>query len=172
MQVIEVGSSVRITGSNSSNTGSSRSHAILQIVLRNGNKQHGKLSFIDLAGSERGADVKTLWTATNKTGSMGLKSTRVCLLWKNAYELSIRIKTILLSEEVNLPWCLRQLYWQLPYSDDRQYFAQLSQLLTHLKHAEVRRPSEGTGKEQWQGGALHHMHLLAQQLIADVASSK
>ena len=37
---------------------SSRSHAILQISLKdNQNKIHGKISFIDLAGSERGADV-------------------------------------------------------------------------------------------------------------------
>ncbi len=42
------------------NDDSSRSHAILQITLRNRNtgKKHGKLSFIDLAGSERGADVR------------------------------------------------------------------------------------------------------------------
>lgn len=36
---------------------SSRSHAILQINIRTGSKVTGKLSFIDLAGSERGADV-------------------------------------------------------------------------------------------------------------------
>jgi len=42
------------------NKNSSRSHAILQITLRNAKngKKHGKISFIDLAGSERGADVK------------------------------------------------------------------------------------------------------------------
>ncbi|CAD8097658.1 unnamed protein product [Paramecium primaurelia] len=57
MKVIEQGSASRITASNSSNNDSSRSHAILQITLKDGNKCHGKLSFIDLAGSERGADV-------------------------------------------------------------------------------------------------------------------
>ena len=48
------------------NTNSSRSHAILQITLRNGltGKKHGKISFIDLAGSERGKDVKN---STSKT---------------------------------------------------------------------------------------------------------
>lgn len=42
------------------NDNSSRSHAILEINLRNvkTGKKHGKLSFIDLAGSERGGDVK------------------------------------------------------------------------------------------------------------------
>ena len=41
---------------------SSRSHAILQITLKEDSKTFGKMSFIDLAGSERGADV----TDTNK----------------------------------------------------------------------------------------------------------
>ncbi|CAD8173494.1 unnamed protein product [Paramecium octaurelia] len=57
MKVIEQGSASRITASNSSNSDSSRSHAILQITLKDGSRSHGKLSFIDLAGSERGADV-------------------------------------------------------------------------------------------------------------------
>ncbi len=46
-----------IVGSTSANNDSSRSHAILQIGLKNGKKPYGKMSFIDLAGSERGADV-------------------------------------------------------------------------------------------------------------------
>jgi kinesin family protein 2/24 len=29
----------------------------MQINIKNGSRQHGKISFIDLAGSERGADV-------------------------------------------------------------------------------------------------------------------
>ena len=64
MMLIKYGLSVRITGTTGMNDDSSRSHAILQITLRNkfNKKQHGKLSFIDLAGSERGADV----TDTNK----------------------------------------------------------------------------------------------------------
>lgn len=39
----------------SANLDSSRSHAILQICLKDGKKPYGKMSFIDLAGSERGA---------------------------------------------------------------------------------------------------------------------
>ena len=59
MELIKVGSACRMTGQNSMNSESSRSHAILQIILRNHNNQvHGKMSFIDLAGSERGADTK------------------------------------------------------------------------------------------------------------------
>lgn len=57
MQVIDFGNSVRTTASTSANMDSSRSHAILQISLKEGNKLYGKMSFIDLAGSERGADV-------------------------------------------------------------------------------------------------------------------
>jgi hypothetical protein len=56
MQVIYDGSNVRITSQNSTNAESSRSHAILQIVLKEGKKVFGKISFIDLAGCERGAD--------------------------------------------------------------------------------------------------------------------
>jgi kinesin family protein 2/24 len=56
MEVISYGSSVRITSQNSTNADSSRSHAILQIDLRVGKKPYGKISFIDLAGCERGAD--------------------------------------------------------------------------------------------------------------------
>lgn len=50
------GSSQRITSENSANSESSRSHAILQIILKDGKKPAGKISFIDLAGNERGAD--------------------------------------------------------------------------------------------------------------------
>ena len=60
MNLINYGMSVRITGQTGMNDNSSRSHAILQITLREGEtrKRFGKMSFIDLAGSERGADVK------------------------------------------------------------------------------------------------------------------
>lgn len=45
-------------GVTGANMDSSRSHAILQIAFKDQqNKVHGKISFIDLAGSERGADV-------------------------------------------------------------------------------------------------------------------
>jgi hypothetical protein len=59
MQVFELGSQVRSTGATGANDSSSRSHAVLQILLkpkRSRKTIYGKLSFIDLAGSERGAD--------------------------------------------------------------------------------------------------------------------
>ena len=56
METIAAGSSVRITSQNSTNADSSRSHAILQISIMSKKKVHGKISFIDLAGCERGAD--------------------------------------------------------------------------------------------------------------------
>ena len=64
MALIKFGMGIRISGSTGANEESSRSHAILQIALRNkkDGKVFGKMSFIDLAGSERGADV----TDTNK----------------------------------------------------------------------------------------------------------
>nr|AMS24242.1 kinesin 13b protein [Marsilea vestita] len=61
---IEKGNSSRSTGSTGANEESSRSHAILQLAIKKhsnkkdekGGKPVGKFSFIDLAGSERGAD--------------------------------------------------------------------------------------------------------------------
>ncbi|KAL7191323.1 hypothetical protein ACSBR2_023404 [Camellia fascicularis] len=62
--LIEKGNATRSTGTTGANEESSRSHAILQLVIKrlaDGNESKpprvvGKLSFIDLAGSERGAD--------------------------------------------------------------------------------------------------------------------
>ncbi|ORZ21067.1 P-loop containing nucleoside triphosphate hydrolase protein, partial [Absidia repens] len=58
LQIFDFGNLSRTTGKTGANDNSSRSHAVLQILLKNKktNGIHGKLSFIDLAGSERGAD--------------------------------------------------------------------------------------------------------------------
>mgnify|MGYP001950516591 CR=1 FL=1 len=56
MDIIEQGSVLRITSQNNSNDESSRSHAILQIVIKEKKSVFTKISFIDLAGNERGAD--------------------------------------------------------------------------------------------------------------------
>jgi hypothetical protein len=71
MSLINIGLSERVTGKTGMNNFSSRSHAILQITLRSSdtNKLHGKLSFIDLAGSERGADVKDTDKQTRMDGA-------------------------------------------------------------------------------------------------------
>ncbi|KAG7014080.1 Kinesin-like protein KIN-13B [Cucurbita argyrosperma subsp. argyrosperma] len=63
-ELIEKGNATRSTGTTGANEESSRSHAILQLAVKNsisGKESKpprlvGKLSFIDLAGSERGAD--------------------------------------------------------------------------------------------------------------------
>eukprot|EP00758_Cryptobia_borreli_P000569 Tbor_TRINITY_DN1233_c0_g1::TRINITY_DN1233_c0_g1_i1::g.5771::m.5771/K10393/KIF2_24, MCAK; kinesin family member 2/24 len=56
-QIISRGSTYRAAGSTSANSESSRSHAVLQMEVReNGGKTIGRISFIDLAGNERGAD--------------------------------------------------------------------------------------------------------------------
>lgn len=63
--VIAAGSAYRAAGQTSANSESSRSHAVLQIEVREGAgapsgrrgpKTIGRISFIDLAGNERGAD--------------------------------------------------------------------------------------------------------------------
>ncbi|KAJ2718571.1 hypothetical protein GGI07_005691 [Coemansia sp. Benny D115] len=60
LRVFEFGNGCRSTGSTGANSDSSRSHAILQISLKDTTLRKpvtkGKLSFIDLAGNERGAD--------------------------------------------------------------------------------------------------------------------
>ncbi|KAE9050525.1 Diatom spindle kinesin-1 [Phytophthora rubi] len=60
LQVISKGNSLRTTHATEMNDVSSRSHCICQINLREkgGGRLHGKLSLIDLAGSERGEDTK------------------------------------------------------------------------------------------------------------------
>ena len=57
MQIIEYGLNIRTVGVTGANTDSSRSHGIIQIKIKDSNmKDYGKISFIDLAGSERAAD--------------------------------------------------------------------------------------------------------------------
>ena len=66
---MHLGSQQRITSQNSANPDSSRSHAILQISLKDGKKLFGKISFIDLAGNERGADHMDMGKQTRIDGA-------------------------------------------------------------------------------------------------------
>lgn len=59
MALISEGNALRTSGQTSANANSSRSHAVFQIYLKNNGKLYGKLSLIDLAGNERGADTFT-----------------------------------------------------------------------------------------------------------------
>ena len=57
MEIINYGLKQRTIGKTGANSNSSRSHAIIQIRIINiNNKEHGKITFIDLAGSEREVD--------------------------------------------------------------------------------------------------------------------
>lgn len=69
MELIELGMNSRTTGSTGANDDSSRSHAVMDIMLRRGREVVGKMSFIDLAGSERGADVKDTDKQTRLDGA-------------------------------------------------------------------------------------------------------
>lgn len=51
LDLLVQGGKERVTSQNSANADSSRSHAILQISLKEGKKLFGKISFIDLAGN-------------------------------------------------------------------------------------------------------------------------
>ena len=74
MEIIDEGSQNRSTGTTSANADSSRSHAVLQLSLRRDegrvrNKEVGRLTFIDLAGSERGADTSKACRTTRMEGA-------------------------------------------------------------------------------------------------------
>jgi len=74
IHLIELGAQSRSTGTTSRNADSSRSHAVLQLRLKKSvgstaNVEHGRLTFIDLAGSERGADTANFSRATRLEGA-------------------------------------------------------------------------------------------------------
>ena len=66
MKYIQDGIKSRTSGQTGANAESSRSHAILQMTIKHYGKIFGKINFIDLAGSERGADTMN----TNKQTKM------------------------------------------------------------------------------------------------------
>ncbi|KAM9500785.1 kinesin-like protein KIF2C isoform 3-T3 [Clarias gariepinus] len=59
IKMIEKGSACRTSGQTFANANSSRSHAVLQVILRRHKLLHGKFSLVDLAGNERGTDVSS-----------------------------------------------------------------------------------------------------------------
>ena len=73
-QKINHGNSIRVTSQTGKNTDSSRSHAILQIYVVEKNKINGMMSFIDLAGNERGEDTKDHEAQTRHDGAEISKS--------------------------------------------------------------------------------------------------
>ncbi|XP_004392255.1 PREDICTED: kinesin-like protein KIF24 [Odobenus rosmarus divergens] len=70
LEVILKGSKERSTGATGVNTDSSRSHAIIQIQIKDSAKRtFGRISFIDLAGSERAADARDSDRQTKMEGA-------------------------------------------------------------------------------------------------------
>uniref|UniRef100_A0A336LQ14 Kinesin-like protein n=1 Tax=Culicoides sonorensis TaxID=179676 RepID=A0A336LQ14_CULSO len=71
LKLIQHGNVARTSGQTSANANSSRSHAVFQIVVRpsGSTKIHGKFSFIDLAGNERGADTSSANRQTRMEGA-------------------------------------------------------------------------------------------------------
>ncbi|CAG9313837.1 unnamed protein product [Blepharisma stoltei] len=69
MNIISYGMAARTTGQTGANDDSSRSHGVLEISLREGRAVKGKVTFIDLAGSERGADVSNSDAKTRFDGA-------------------------------------------------------------------------------------------------------
>lgn len=71
MELLERGRVLRTSGSTSANGSSSRSHAILTASIHPGPSQPqlGKISFVDLAGNERGADTADATRTTRREGA-------------------------------------------------------------------------------------------------------
>ena len=69
MDVIHKGLQCRTSGTTGANAESSRSHAILTYFIKAQGKLYSKMSFIDLAGSERGADVIDTGKKTKQDGA-------------------------------------------------------------------------------------------------------
>ncbi|KAL5258248.1 hypothetical protein ACHWQZ_G013024 [Mnemiopsis leidyi] len=70
IELVNQGGNRRSSGSTSVNSESSRSHAVLQIELKSQSESTvGKFSFIDLAGSERAADVSDTNKQTRMEGA-------------------------------------------------------------------------------------------------------
>ncbi|KAI5942056.1 kinesin-like protein KIF24 [Manis javanica] len=70
LEVILKGSKERSTGATGVNVDSSRSHAIIQIQIKDAAKRiFGRISFIDLAGSERAADARDSDRQTKMEGA-------------------------------------------------------------------------------------------------------
>ncbi|CAF0794057.1 unnamed protein product [Didymodactylos carnosus] len=101
MQLIRRGMSVRTSGTTSANEHSSRSHAVFQITLKKKNsvKEYGKISLIDLAGSERGRDTQTTDKVTLMEGAQinkSLLTLKECIrsLGRNAEHVPFRGSTL------------------------------------------------------------------------------
>ena len=101
MSLIRRGMSVRTSGTTSANENSSRSHAVFQITLKKKsiNKEYGKISLIDLAGSERGRDTQTNDKVTLMEGAeinKSLLTLKECIrsLRRNAEHIPFRGSTL------------------------------------------------------------------------------
>ncbi|XP_018784349.1 PREDICTED: kinesin-like protein Klp10A [Bactrocera latifrons] len=101
LKLIQHGNNARTSGQTSANSNSSRSHAVFQIVLRppGSTKIHGKFSFIDLAGNERGADTSSANRQTRMEGAeinKSLLALKECIraLGKQSAHLPFRVSKL------------------------------------------------------------------------------
>jgi len=69
MNALSQGMKLRASGATGANAESSRSHAIMTMTLKHYDRAYSKMSFIDLAGSERGSDVEHTDKKTKNDGA-------------------------------------------------------------------------------------------------------
>lgn len=101
LKLIQTGNNARTAGQTAANANSSRSHAVFQILLRppGTGKVHGKFSFIDLAGNERGADTNSSDRQTRMEGAeinKSLLALKECIraLGKQSAHLPFRVSKL------------------------------------------------------------------------------
>ncbi|XP_048845873.1 kinesin-like protein KIF2C isoform X2 [Brienomyrus brachyistius] len=99
IKMIDVGSACRTSGQTFANSNSSRSHAVLQIILRCRNRLHGKFSLVDLAGNERGTDISSSDRQTlGETAEINcsLLALKECIrsLGRNSKHIPFRMSTL------------------------------------------------------------------------------
>ncbi|XP_075155934.1 kinesin-like protein Klp10A [Haematobia irritans] len=101
LKLIQQGNNTRTSGQTSANANSSRSHAVFQIVLRPPGciRVHGKFSFVDLAGNERGADTSSADRQTRMEGAeinKSLLALKECIraLGKQTTHLPFRVSKL------------------------------------------------------------------------------
>ena len=119
MQIIEFGLNARTVGVTGANADSSRSHGIIQIKIKDSNmKDFGKISFIDLAGSERAADTIDVNKQTKFDGAEINKS---LLALKECIRALDQDKKHTPFRGSKLTLVLRFFYWELQNVNDCEY---------------------------------------------------
>lgn len=162
--LIRQGLDARITGATGANSKSSRSHAILNFAFRRRSDKGallGKFTFIDLAGSERGADRAETSHQTKLEGAdinKSLLALKECIRAMDLDSSHLPFRQSKLTMVMEGVWLAltflpllgpsRFLDWKCQDVYDCDSFTGCCQFRTQPKHPPIRRQDEGYGSEQ------------------------